>query len=59
MVDRRKALKVVAGVTGAAAIGWIAAGALALSANADFDATVGEICDALRAVFGEAKSPTL
>jgi methylmalonyl-CoA mutase N-terminal domain/subunit len=23
------------------------------------DATVGEICDALRAVFGEAKSPTL
>jgi hypothetical protein len=33
----------VAGVTGAAAIGWIAAGALALSANADFDATVNEI----------------
>ena len=23
------------------------------------DATVGEICDALRAVFGEAKPPTL
>lgn len=33
----------VAGVTGAAAVGWIAAGALALSANADFDATVNEI----------------
>ena len=33
----------VAGVTGAAAIGWITAGALALSANADFDATVDEI----------------
>ena len=33
----------VAGLTGAAAIGWITAGALALSANSDFDATVIEI----------------
>jgi hypothetical protein len=33
----------VAGVTGAAAIGWITAGALALSANSDFDATATEI----------------
>ncbi|TAK29224.1 MAG: hypothetical protein EPO40_12500 [Myxococcaceae bacterium] len=33
----------VAGLTGAAAVGWITAGALALSANSDFDATVNEI----------------
>lgn len=33
----------VAGVTSAAAIGWITAGALAISANSDFDATVDEI----------------
>jgi hypothetical protein len=33
----------VAGLTGAAAIGWVTAGALALSANSDFDATVIEI----------------
>jgi len=33
----------VAGLTGAAAVGWITAGALALSANSDFDATVHEI----------------
>lgn len=34
---------VVAGVTGVAAIGWITAGALALSADSDFNATVNEI----------------
>lgn len=33
----------VAGVTGVAAIGWITAGALALSADSDFNATVSEI----------------
>lgn len=37
------AFYVVAGLTAAAAAGWITAGALALSTNADFDATVGEI----------------
>jgi hypothetical protein len=37
------AFYVVAGLTGAAAVGWITAGALALSANADFDATATEI----------------
>jgi hypothetical protein len=34
---------VVAGLTGAAAVGWITAGALALSANSDFDATANAI----------------
>lgn len=33
----------VAGVTGVAAIGWITAGALALSADSDFNATVNQI----------------
>ena len=33
----------VAGLTGAAAVGWITAGALALSANADFDATATQL----------------
>ena len=52
---RPAAFYVAAGVTGAAAIGWVTFGALALSAQSDFDATAAQVqsgagdYDALRA----------